>query len=79
MVFQVRVFRLLWNAFGELYAESRAQPKIGGRDSRGYDREPTFPTKRYRPIPESPEVTKAVEDAKEIIKRLHLNKGEVEK
>jgi hypothetical protein len=39
----VSLFRLLWNAFGELYAESRAEPKIGGRDSRGYDRPPTFP------------------------------------
>jgi hypothetical protein len=33
----------LCTSLGEAYAESRAQPAIGGRDSRGYDREPTFP------------------------------------
>ena len=33
----------LFTSLGEAYAESRAQPLVGGRDSRGYDREPTFP------------------------------------
>jgi hypothetical protein len=34
----------LFTSLGEAYAESRAQPLVGGRDSRGYDREPpVFP------------------------------------